>query len=121
MKWLWILTGVWGCAAVVLGAIATHALDGLPASDQAALETASRYHLAHVVAAGLALILAERAGRLAMFAAIVFLGAILCFSGSIYLDVLAGIKIPTAPVGGTGFMIGWLLLGAGGWRAASGR
>lgn len=121
MKWLWILTGVWGCAAAVLGAIAAHAVEGLPATDQAALEIATRYHLTHVVAAGLALVLAERAGRLAILAAIVFLGAILCFSGSIYLGVLADITIPVAPVGGTGFMIGWLLLGAGGWRAASRR
>ena len=121
MKWLWIVTGTWGCAAVVLGAITAHALDGLPAADQAALETASLYHLSHVVAAGLALVLAERAGRPALLAAAVFLFAIPCFSGSIYLGVLTGVRIPLAPLGGTAFMIGWLLLGFSGWRAASRR
>lgn len=121
MKWLWVLTGIWGAAAVVLGAIAAHALDGPLAANQAALETASRYHLAHVAAAGLALVLAERAGRLAMISAAVFLIAITCFSGSIYLGALTGLKIPVAPIGGIGFAIGWILLGVSGWRAASRR
>jgi uncharacterized membrane protein YgdD (TMEM256/DUF423 family) len=119
MKSLWIITGLWGCAAVALGAIANHALDEVPADGLAALETASRYHLPHVAAAGLALVLSERAGRLALIAAALFLASVVCFSGSIYVAVLTGVKIPIAPIGGIGFMIGWLLLGISGWRAAS--
>ena len=94
-------------------------IDEVPADGLAALETASRYHLPHVAAAGLALVLSERAGRLALIAAALFLASVVCFSGSIYVAVLTGVKIPIAPIGGIGFMIGWLLLGISGWRAAS--
>jgi uncharacterized membrane protein YgdD (TMEM256/DUF423 family) len=119
MKWMWIFIGLSGCAAVVLGAISAHAVGGLSAADQSLLDTASRYHLAHVAASGIALLLVDRAGRLAMASAILFLIAVFCFCGSIYLRVLTGTEIPAAPVGGIGFMIAWILLGVSGWHAST--
>ncbi|MDE0808875.1 MAG: DUF423 domain-containing protein [Alphaproteobacteria bacterium] len=119
MKILWLIMGVFGCAAIILGALGAHVLKDPPGGEIAAFETGVRYHLIHAIAAGLALVLAERAGGLAVAAACVFLVSIVCFSGSIYLGVLADTRIPVAPVGGVGFISGWLLLGVAGWRATS--
>jgi len=49
-----------------------------------------------------------------------FIAGIFLFSGSLYVVSLAGIRWMGAvtPVGGLAFMIGWLLLGWGVWRAA---
>jgi uncharacterized membrane protein YgdD (TMEM256/DUF423 family) len=49
-----------------------------------------------------------------------FIAGILLFSGSLYVVSLAGIRWMGAvtPIGGLAFMIGWLLLGWGVWRAA---
>jgi uncharacterized membrane protein YgdD (TMEM256/DUF423 family) len=119
MKYLWLTIGIFGAAGVVMGAIGAHAVHGADIDARSAFDTAVRYHLIHALAAGLALSLAARAGRLAVISAAIFLLSILCFSGSIYLRALADIWIPLAPVGGIGFMIGWLLLGVSGWRAVS--
>ena len=119
MKIIWLLMGVFGCAAVILGALGAHVLKDLPGGEIAAFETGVRYHLIHTIAAGLALLLAERAGGLAAAAACVLLVSIVCFSGSIYFGVLTDTRIPLAPVGGVGFISGWLLLGVAGWRATS--
>ncbi len=121
MRHLWLLIGIFGCAAIGFGAFGAHGLDGADAVGRAAYETAVRYHLFHVLAAALALSLAERAGRIAPVTAALFLASVVCFSGSIYLDRLAGISMPVAPVGGIGFMIAWLMLGLGGWRWAASR
>lgn len=94
-------------------------MQGADIDTRSAFDTAVRYHLIHVLAAGLALSLAARAGRLAVISAAIFLLSILFFSGSIYLGAMADIRIPLAPIGGIGFMIGWLLLGVSGWRAVS--
>jgi uncharacterized membrane protein YgdD (TMEM256/DUF423 family) len=49
-----------------------------------------------------------------------FIAGMVLFSGSLYVVSLAGIRWMGAvtPVGGLAFMIGWLLLGWGVWRAA---
>lgn len=117
MKWLWLLTGFVGCSGVALGAIGAHAMAAALPTDQAGFETAVRYHLLHNITAGLALALVPRAGRLAGFTACLFLASILLFSGSIYLQTLTTVRMPLAPIGGAGFMAGWLLLGLSGWRA----
>jgi len=76
MKILWLLTGVFGCGAIILGALGAHVLKDFPDGEIAAFETGVRYHLIHAIAAGLALVLAERAGGLAVVAVGVFLRAV---------------------------------------------
>ena len=121
MRWIWLLIGLFGGGAIVLGAIGAHGLNAASEIERAAFETAVRYHLLHTVTAALTLTLAGRAGRLAGIAAVLFLAAIVLFSGSIYLGALTTMQLPLAPVGGIGFMLGWLLLGICGWRATRAR
>ena len=59
-----------------------------------------------------------RGGVLGHLAGIAFSLGLLLFCGSIYLGALGGPHIgPVAPVGGTAFMLGWVLLGASALRA----
>ena len=117
MKYLWILLGVFGASAVALAAIGAHAFANPEGFDREAFEIAIRYHLTHVLAGAVALVLARNGDRVALATAWIFLVAILLFSGSIYLKQIAAVHIPTAPLGGVGFMVGWLLLGFCGWRS----
>jgi uncharacterized membrane protein YgdD (TMEM256/DUF423 family) len=95
--------------AVAMGAFGAHVLQG--SGDARAVElveTASRYQLAHALAALVAAALRpERyAARLAFLA-----GAVL-FPGSLYalaLGLPRGLAV-LAPVGGGLFLLGWLLL-----------
>jgi len=121
MKYTWFITGVFGASAIALAAIGAHADDSPEGFDRGAFEIAIRYHLTHLVAAALALMLARGGDRIAVATAWIFLIAIVLFSGSIYLKQLAAAHIPTAPLGGVGFMIGWLLLGFCGWRSTRSR
>lgn len=118
MKYTWLLIGLVGCSAIAVGAVSAHLPIGDGERDLGAVETAVRYQLAHVVAAALALVLADKAGRVAVLTAWVFLCAIALFSGAIYLKQFASMPLPTPPIGGVGFMLGWLMLGYTGWSAA---
>jgi len=118
MKITWIIVGVFGASAILLAAIGAHAFAGQEGFDRGAFAIANQYHLPHVAAAALALMLARDGDRIALATAWVFLIAIVLFSGSIHLKQLAAVHIPTAPLGGVGFMVGWLLLGFCGWRSA---
>lgn len=117
MKYTWILLGVLGASAIALAAIGAHAFGNPAGFDREAFEIAIRYHLTHVLAGAVALVLARNGDRVALATAWIFLVAILLFSGSIYLKQIAAVHIPTAPLGGVGFMVGWLLLGFCGWRS----
>jgi len=121
MKYMWIIIGIFGATAIALAAIGAHAFASPEGFDRGAFEIAIRYHLTHVVAAALALVIARDGDRIAVATAWIFLIAIVLFSGSIYLKQLAAAHIPTAPLGGVGFMIGWLLLGFCGWRSTRSR
>jgi uncharacterized membrane protein YgdD (TMEM256/DUF423 family) len=115
MRFLWILLGLLGLAAVALGAYGSHAAVFADAAAQAVFETGVRYHFAHLPGLGLAALiggltpaLARRAG----IAGALFLGGMLLFSGSLYLKSLglADITSPLAPAGGFLLMAGWLAL-----------
>lgn len=94
--------------AVAMGAFGAHVLERTGDARAVALvETASRYQLAHALAALLATALrpARRAARLAFL-----VGAVL-FPGSLYalaLGLPRGLAL-LAPVGGGLFLLGWLL------------
>ena len=107
-----------GFLAVSLGAFAAH---GLQAHVSSALlptwHTGVRYHMFHVLAALIAIVLvkfggASRASRWAALAGWLFLAGILLFCGSLYLLVLAPQPwlVMTAPLGGTLFLLGWVAL-----------
>lgn len=111
---IWLL---WGClmgfVSVALGAFAAHGLKPLLTQDELAiLATANQYITYHAFAL---LVLGlwnhwEKWSR-TLWAGLCFLFGILLFSGSLYLYVLLNISwaVMVTPIGGSLFMMGWLL------------
>jgi uncharacterized membrane protein YgdD (TMEM256/DUF423 family) len=115
-----------GFLAVALGAFGAHGLKNrladLPdvARRLGWWETASHYHLIHALALGLLALAVEHVsapwlGR----AGVAMLVGMALFSGSLYAMALSGMTALGAvtPLGGAGFLIGWLSFGIGAWRA----
>ena len=114
--WL-IAAGISGAAAVALGALAAHG--GPEAPDRAQfLATAQRFHLWHSLALALVAALGWNGGPRALgWAGWAFLAGLVLFSGGLYLRAFSGIDLgPLVPVGGTAFILGWLLLSLAGWQ-----
>ena len=120
----WLLGCGFSLAAVAAGAFGAHALRSRLAPDMLAVfETGARYQMYH----GLALLaVAWAAARWPQSAAVptagwLFAAGILLFSGSLYVLALTGVRWlgAVAPLGGTAFLLGWLLLGVAGWREGS--
>lgn len=119
MKNRFLLAGaVFGGAAVALGAFGAHALaDVLTDREAAVYETAVRYQMYHALALLVVAWLARmRPPRLAPIAGYLFIAGICVFSGSLYLLLLTGASWWGAitPVGGTAFIVGWIILA---WHA----
>jgi len=99
-----------GLLAVLLGAFGAHGLKGLLGRNGTAAiwETAVFYHFIHAV---MLFILAERKD-FPVFAWWSFLAGIVIFSGSLYLLAVTNAHWLGAitPVGGLGFIAGWLAL-----------
>lgn len=99
-----------GLSAVAMGAFAAHGLKAsLPAASLAVLQTAVQYQLWHALAL---LWVCQRQvthpSRSLRLAAAGFAGGILCFSGSLYLLVLAHWPMGwVTPIGGLLLMAGW--------------
>lgn len=119
-----------GFLAVALGAFGAHGLKtrlaDLPdvARRLAWWDTASHYHLLHAVALGLLALAVDHVvptwvGR----AGVAMLTGIVLFSGSLYAMTLTGITALGAvtPLGGAGFLVGWVALGIGALRAPARR
>ncbi|MCX8102538.1 MAG: DUF423 domain-containing protein [Geminicoccaceae bacterium] len=108
-RWLAVAAALLGATAVAMGAFAAHGLRA--AGDPRAVELveiASRYQLAHALAALLAGAL--RPARIA--ARLAFVAGALLFPGSLYalaFGLPRGLAM-LAPVGGGLFVLGWLLL-----------
>ncbi len=106
---LWrVVAGLLGLTAVLLGAVAAHAIKDPQASM--AVERAANYQLIHSVV----LFAATFAhGRMATLAKVALVAGMLMFCGGIYAKYL--LLFPRAgniaPVGGVTLMLGWLLLG----------
>lgn len=102
------LAAIFGFLGVALGAFGAHGLKQVLASHggEAWWQTAVLYHLVHAVAAWVA----ASAGR--CLPAALFLGGTAIFSGTLYLMGMTGWRWLGAitPIGGTLFLIGWLLL-----------
>jgi uncharacterized membrane protein YgdD (TMEM256/DUF423 family) len=105
------LLGIFG---VVAGTFAAHVLDkSLDPKSLNTFEVAVRYHMYHALATLCAAWAWTRwPGRLPLFAGWLFVAGTVLFSGSLYLLVATGVKWlgTVAPLGGSAFLIGWLML-----------
>lgn len=106
--------------AVGAGAFAAHGLrERLDARALEVFETGARYQMYHAIAMVLAGMLATAAAsRGAQTAGWIFQAGIVLFSGSLYALALTGVKGLGAvtPLGGIGFLVGWLWLAWTAWR-----
>lgn len=108
--WTFRVAAALGFLGVALGALGAHALK--PALNsfgtEAMWETGVLYQLVHAVAL-LALSATDRASRAL---AILWIGGIVLFSGSIYFLSLSEAKWlgPVTPIGGLMLLAGWVLL-----------
>ena len=116
-----VLGALFALLAVMAGAFGAHGLRGV--IDERGLEvfqTAVTYQIYHSLALILVAILpvAGLSRRLLGIAAGFFVAGILLFSGSLYLLVLTDLRWVGAvtPVGGMGFMVGWILVVIAGFR-----
>jgi Uncharacterized small membrane protein len=108
--WTFRAAAALGFLGVALGAIGAHALKSALNSfgTEAQWETGVLYQLIHAVAL-LALSATDRASRAL---AVLWIGGVILFSGSIYLLSLSVAKWlwPVTPIGGLMLLAGWLLL-----------
>ncbi|AQZ94275.1 DUF423 domain-containing protein [Halopseudomonas phragmitis] len=121
-KLLLLLASLSGFTGVALGAFAAHGLRSrLPDNLLAAFQTGVQYQLWHTAALiGVALLLLRFPDSgLFKVAGGLFVAGIVLFSGSLYVLALSGLgKLGIiTPFGGVCFLLAWLLLGIGAWRA----
>lgn len=107
--------------AVMAGAFGAHGLRGVISErGLEVFQTAVTYQIYHSLALILIAILpiAGLSRRLLGIAAGFFVAGVLLFSGSLYLLVLTDIRWvgPITPIGGIGFMVGWILVILAGFR-----
>jgi|TARA_R100000365_G_scaffold3244_1_gene10305 uncharacterized membrane protein YgdD (TMEM256/DUF423 family) len=113
-KQLIMLAGLSGAIAVGLGAFGAHGLeDTLAATGRAdTFETAVKYHFYHTLAIALIGIikLTKPNWKSLVFASWSMVFGIIVFSGSLYILSLSGVTWWGAitPLGGVGFIMGWL-------------
>jgi len=100
--------------AVVAGTFAAHVLHkDMDPGLRHTFEVAARYHMYHALAAlGAAWVWTRWPSRLPLLAGWLFVIGAVLFSGSLYLFVVAGVKWlgMVAPIGGSAFLVGWLML-----------
>lgn len=108
--------------SVILGAFAAHALKSrMPPETLAVFQTGVQYQFYHslgLILIGL-IVQVTKASALLTSAGWLMLAGILLFSGSLYLISFSGIRSLglITPVGGTAFIVAWLLLAFGILRA----
>jgi len=110
-----VVAALAGLLAVVLGAFGAHALRSqVDASLLAAFNTGAQYQMYHALALLMVGMLAYLfpAQQLLRWSGGFFIAGMILFSGSLYALALTQIKWfgPVTPIGGTAFMMGWLLL-----------
>lgn len=108
----WGITGVNGCIAVLMGAVAAHWLSGVvEPEDIARVEKAAMYQMYHTLAL-LALLMWPRHEGKIKYTRWAFLMGILLFSGSLYLYSFTHLKllVYVTPLGGMAFLLGWGVL-----------
>src|SRR5579872_7008248 len=98
---VWIALGAFaGLTAVAMAAFAAHGADTLSPGAQQMLHNALQMHGWHALALLACGLWAERGGRLADAAGLVFAAGLLLFCGSVYALALGGIHLALlAPIG----------------------
>ena len=124
-----MIAAILGALAVIAGAFFAHQLKAkMPERALEIYDTAVRYQFYHVFALLAAGLLTERyQGSWMNRAGICFIAGIVLFSGSLYFIsalMTAGSAIPVAlgiltPLGGLGFILGWILLAVAVWKGRS--
>ncbi len=127
MKNKFLITGIFGALAVILGAFGAHylknkiTLGGFTQSQLDTYHTAVNYHFIHTLAMTFVMLLLklETQNKFINWSFNLFLLGIILFSGSLYLlslqDLFAISSIskiigPITPIGGLMFILGWLFL-----------
>lgn len=120
--WL-ILGAVNAFLAVAAGAFGAHGLRARLTADMlVTFETGARYHMYHALGLlAVGLLAGLRPSPLLAVAGGAMLAGIVLFSGSLYVLALSGVRSlgMITPLGGLGFLAGWLLLAIAAWRGAS--
>ncbi len=124
-RWLVAMAGGLGFLAVALGAFGAHGLqDKLEPKMLTTFEVGVRYHMYHALALLATAWLSSQlpGSRLPAAAGVSFLIGIVLFSGVLYVLALTGARWlgMVAPLGGTAFMVGWVLLALAGWKLRQG-
>ena len=119
---IWVRLGaVLMFVGVGLGAFGAHALRGrLTAEMLQVFETGVRYHFYHSLGLFVVGWLAEtHPSQWITGAGVAFAVGVFVFSGSLYILAISGVKWWGAitPLGGLAFVVGWLLLAVGSFRA----
>jgi uncharacterized membrane protein YgdD (TMEM256/DUF423 family) len=111
------LGGLLAALAVGLGAIGAHALKPhLTPQQLETFHTAVHYQMVHAIGLVLVgLLILHSPSRLFDFAGWAMLVGILLFSGCLYAWLATGLRllVHLVPIGGTAFIVGWLLLTIG--------
>ncbi len=122
---LWLAIGAMsGLVSVALGAFAAHGLQArVGPAELAAFETGARYQMYHALALfAVAWAAAQGGGTFAQAAGWAFLIGTILFSGSLYYLGLTGSRmlVLVTPIGGIGFLAGWLALTLSAWTMRNG-
>ena len=123
MQTLLLLAAFFGATGVAIGAFGAHGLSSILEANGRAdtFQTATIYHLVHAVALlGVAFVASQYDSQLVLYAGYALVAGILLFSGSLYILSIFNIPImgAIAPLGGTAFIIGWVLIGLVAWQNA---
>jgi uncharacterized membrane protein YgdD (TMEM256/DUF423 family) len=119
-RFFFVVGSLSALVAVALGAFAAHGLKTRLTPDMFNIfEVGVRYHMYHALALfAVAWACSRWPESNAPMAGWAFIFGILVFSGSLYLLSTTGIRWLGAitPIGGVGFLIGWILLVWAVWR-----
>ncbi len=104
-RWPFVLSGLFGCSAIVLGAYGAHGLS----HDVALWQNAVQYQVWHALLIAVFGTGRSRGSKLGVIFATL---GILLFCGSLYAKILTGMPGigRAAPYGGVSFMLAWLCL-----------
>jgi uncharacterized membrane protein YgdD (TMEM256/DUF423 family) len=118
---LFLIAGISLMTAAMLSAYGFHGLPGkVPDAKLASWAWANQFQFFHsigLIIIGFMLAKAPRSMLLRVAAGLMMVGMVL-FSGSIYVTTLGAPALigEVAPMGGSSFMLAWLLIGIAGWR-----
>ncbi|MBE7526440.1 MAG: DUF423 domain-containing protein [Burkholderiales bacterium] len=109
---------------VALGALGSHGLKSvLTANMLANFQIGVQYHFYHAIGMRLVGLTMERLPqvRALKFSGMLMMAGIVLFSGTLYIVSLTGWRGMgiVAPLGGSSFMVGWLLLAYAVWKNKS--